>query len=170
LHHFVTTAPWDAAPWDAAPVDARLAVAAQRLVGGPDAVLIVDDTTLPKKGTHSVGVAHQYSGAHGKQPPCQTLVSLTLARREVPVSLALRPFLPKAWTDDAARCRRAGVPEARLAHRTKWQLARDEVDRVRAAGVTFGCVLADAGYGMVAAFRQALSARGLTWAVGVLRT
>jgi hypothetical protein len=59
-----------------------------------------------------------------------------------------RLFLPKACADDPARCRRAGVTRP------------DEVDRVRAAGVTFGCVLADAGYAMLAAFRQALSARG----------
>ena len=38
-----------------------------------------------------------------------------------------------------------------------------------AAGVTYGCVLADAGYGVSAYFRQALSARGLTWAVGIPR-
>ena len=95
-------------------------------------------------------------------------------RRWAPVCvrglLALRPFRPKEWTDDPARCRGADVPAPRLTQRTEWALALDEIDRVRAAGVTFGCVLADAGYGMVAAFRRALSARGLTWAVGIPRT
>ncbi len=66
-------------------------------------------------------------------------------------------------------CRAAGVPDARLAYRTKLDLALDEIDRVTAAGVTYGCVLADAGYGISAYFRQALSARGLTWAVGIPR-
>ncbi|MFL5574967.1 MAG: IS701 family transposase, partial [Gemmatimonadaceae bacterium] len=133
------------------------------------AVLIVDDTALLEKGTRSVGVARQYAGAAGKLTNCQTLVSLTLARDEVPVCVALRLFLPSEWTDDPARCRAAGVPEARRAYRTKGEIALAELDRVLAAGVRFGCVLADMGYGKGAQFRRALSARGLTWAVGIPR-
>ena len=164
LHHFVC-----ASCWPPEPLERVLAEKAQRLVGGPDAVLIVDDTALLKQGKHSVGVARQYAGAAGKTTNCQTLISLTLARGEVPVGLALRLFLPAEWTDDVDRCRAAGVPDARLAYRTKLDIALDEVDRVTAAGVTYGCVLADAGYGVSAYFRQALSARGLTWAVGIPR-
>jgi SRSO17 transposase len=67
-------------------------------VGGSDAVLVIDDTAIPKKGPHSVGVAAQYASALGKTANCQTLVSLTLARGEVPVVLALRLFLPESWT------------------------------------------------------------------------
>ncbi len=163
LHHFVA-----ASTWDPAPVEAVLAREAQRLAGGEAAVLIVDDTALPKKGEHSVGVAHQYCGALGKTANCQALVSLTLARGEVPVPVALRLFLPAAWARDPARCDRAGVPPARQRFRAKPAIALEEVDRVRAAGVTFGTVLADAGYGRSAGFRRGLSARGLTWAVGVL--
>jgi len=164
LHHFVATSPWATAP-----LERVLAETAQRLVGGPQAVLIIDDTALPKQGRHSVGVARQYCGALGKTANCQTLVSLTLARGEVPVPLALRLYLPQEWTADPARCRRAGVPPT-VTFQPKGELAIVELDRVRAAGVRFGTVLADAGYGTSAAFRQALSARGLTWAVGVLST
>jgi SRSO17 transposase len=158
-----------ASGWDAAPLERVLTEAAQRLVGGRDAVLVVDDTPLPKQGHHSVGVAHQYSGMLGKNTNCQALVSLTLARGEVPVPVALRLFLPQAWTADPARCRRAGVPAARRAARTKGEIALQELDRVRASGAAFGVVLADAGYGCSAAFRRALSARALTWAVGIPR-
>lgn len=164
LHHFVCTSCWDPAP-----LERVLAMKAQRLVGGPRAVLIVDDTALLKQGRHSAGVARQYAGAAGKTANSQALVSLTLAKDEVPVCLALRLFLPEAWTDDPARCRAAGVPEDQLRFRTKGEIALEEIDRVRDAGVTFGCVLADAGYGASAEFRHALSARGLTWAVGVTR-
>ena len=163
LHHFVA-----ASPWDTSPVETVLAREVQRLVGGERAVRIVDDTALPKRGDASVGVAHQYCGALGKTANGQALVSLTLARGEVPVPLALRLFLPAAWARDPERCRRAGVPPERQPFRTKPAIALEELDRVRAAGVTFGAVLADAGYGKRAAFRQALSARGLTWAVGVM--
>ena len=91
LHHFIANGVWDAAPLEAA-----LLAEADRQVGGNDAWLIVDDTALPKKGRHSVGVAPQYASALGKDANCQTLVSLTLASGEVPVMVGLRLFLPRA--------------------------------------------------------------------------
>src|SRR5712672_4597630 len=163
LHHFIA-----AGVWDARPVETELLVQADRLVGGSDAVLVIDDTAMPKKGTHSVGVAAQYASALGKTANCQTLVSLTLARDEVPVMMALRLFLPESWTSDRARLRRAGVPAEYRTARTKPEMALAEIDRAIAAGVRFGCVLADAGYGLSAPFRQGLTARGLVWAVGIL--
>jgi SRSO17 transposase len=164
LHHFVSSEAWDAAP-----LEAELLVRADAMVGGPDAYLVIDDTALPKKGTRSVGVAPQYASALGKNANCQTLVSLTLARDEVPVPLSLRLFLPETWTGDSERLKRAGVPEAERAPCSKPEIALAELDRIRAAGVRFGPVLADAGYGISASFRQALSARGLIWAVGIPR-
>jgi SRSO17 transposase len=162
LHHFVA-----AGVWDAEPLEAALLAEADRLVGGKDAFLVVDDTALPKKGRHSVGVAPQYATVLGKNANCQTLVSLTLARREVPVVVGGRLFLPEMWTGDPERLTRARVPEEHWTPRTKPEIALEEIDRVRASGVRFGCVLADAGYGRSAPFRQALSERGLTWGVGI---
>ncbi len=88
LHHFIA-----AGVWDSAPLEIELLVQADKLVGSGNAVLVVDDTAIPKKGTHSVGVAPQYASALGKTANCKTLVSLTLAQGEVPVMLALRLFL-----------------------------------------------------------------------------
>jgi len=164
LHHFVCDGLWDPAP-----LEAELLKKADQLVGGPDAILVIDDTALAKKGTLSVGVAHQYAGALGKNANCQILVSLTLAREEVPVPIALRLFLPESWTSEPDRILRAGVPDAYRAPRSKPEVALAELDRVLKAGVRFGIVVADAGYGISAAFRQALSARGLVWAVGIPR-
>jgi SRSO17 transposase len=161
LHHFISTSPWRYEP-----LEEELVRAADRLVGGPDAVLVVDDTALVKQGRHSVGVARQYCGQLGKKANCQALVSLTLARREVPVCVGLRLYLPQAWAEDPIRRARAGVPEAILG-RPKWQIALDEIDRVQTAGARFGAVLADAEYGKVAGFRQKLSEQGLIWAVGI---
>jgi SRSO17 transposase len=165
LHHFIA-----AGAWDAAPLEAALLAEADRLVGGPDAWLVVDDTALPKKGTHSVGVAPQYASALGKNANCQTLVSLTLAAGEVPVPITLRLFLPGTWTRDPVRLDRARVPDDWRTPRTKPELALVEIDRALAAGVRFRAVLADAGYGLSAPFRQGLSARDLVWAVGIPRT
>src|SRR5688572_176018 len=164
LHHFIA-----AGVWDAAPLETELLVQADKLVGGSDAVLVIDDTALPKKGEHSAGVAPQYASALGKTANCQTLVSLTLARGEVPVPVALRLFLPESWTNDPSRLQRAGVPVPHRTARTKPQIALAEIDRLIAGGVRFGCVLADAGYGMSAPFRQELTRRKLTWAVGIPR-
>src|SRR3981081_1941138 len=137
LHHFIA-----AGGWDATPVEAELLVQADRLVGGGDAVLVIDDTAIPKKGTHSVGVAAQYASALGKTANCQTLVSLTLAlaEGEGQVMLALRLFRPESWTSDRARLKRAGVPAEYRTARTKPEMALAEIDRVIAAGVGFGCV------------------------------
>jgi SRSO17 transposase len=164
LHHFIA-----ASPWAVAPLEEELVRAADRLVGGPGAVLVIDDTALVKQGRHSVGVARQYCGELGKRANCQVLVSLTLARHEVPVGVALRLFLPERWAGDRARRIKAGVPDE-ITGRPKWRIALDELDRIRAAGATFGGVLADAEYGKAAEFRRGLSARGLTWAVGILPT
>src|SRR3989454_1309599 len=164
LHHFIADGVWDAAP-----LESELLIQADRLVGGKDAVLVIDDTAMPKKGDRSVGVAPQYASSLGKTANCQTLVSPTLARGEVPVMVALRLFLPESWTSDRVRLERAGVPVEYRTARTKPEIALAEIDRVIAAGVRFGCVLADAGSGLDAPFRQGLTARKLNWAVGLPR-
>ena len=164
LHHFVSTSPWATIP-----LEDELVRAANRLVGGPDAALVVDDTALVKQGRHSVGVKRQYCGQLGKRANCQSLVSLTLARAEVPACIGLRLFLPEDWCADAERRAAAGVPEA-VAYRPKWQIALDEIDRVLASGGHFGHVLADAEYGKAGEFRQGLAARQLAYAVGILPT
>src|SRR5689334_22397178 len=162
LHHFVSTSPWATAP-----LEEGLVEAADRLVGGPEAVLVVDDTALVKQGRHSVGVKRQYCGQLGKKANCQALVSLTLARAGVPVGVGLRLFLPEDWCADAARRAAAGVPEA-VGYRPKWPIALGEFDRVLASGARFGAVLADAEYGRAAEFRAGLAERRLPYAVGIM--
>lgn len=164
LHHFIGSGVWDAAP-----LEATLLIEADKLVGDDSAWLIIDDTALPKKGLHSVGVAPQYASALGKTANCQSLVSVTLASREVPVVVGLRLFLPETWTNDLERMVRAGVPKERQVALTKPEIAIEEIDRVIASGARFSCVLADSGYGSSGPFRQALSERGLKWAVGLSR-
>ncbi len=95
LHHLLTSTAWDDAP-----LRRLLVERADALVGGPDAVLVVDDTALPKQGKHSAGVARQCCGCLGKRANCQVLVSLTLARGEVPVRRS----------GCACSCRRRGPP------------------------------------------------------------
>ncbi len=84
-------------------MESELLVQADHVVGGKDAVPVIDDTAMWKKGDRSVGVAAQYASSLGKTANCQTLVSLTLARGEVPVMVALRFFVPESWTSNAVR-------------------------------------------------------------------
>jgi len=107
IQHFITDNPWT--------IDPLLRILTQQantLMGEKHTVLIIDDTCLTKFGRHSVGVARQYSGQVGKLTNCQCLVSLTLAKDELPIPLALRLFLPSEWTEDPARCISPGIPPA----------------------------------------------------------
>jgi hypothetical protein len=92
LHHFISSGVWNEAP-----LEEELAIQADKLIGGASAVLVIDDTALPKKGSHSVGGAPQYASALGKTANCQTLVSLTLTRDEVPVMIGSSRAGPQSF-------------------------------------------------------------------------
>jgi SRSO17 transposase len=131
-----------------------------------DGYWIIDDTAFPKKGTHSVGVARQYCGVLGKQDNCQVAVSLSLATEQASVPVAYRLYLPKEWAENAARRRQAGVP-AEVGFATKTEIALTQLEGLLADGAPRHCVLADAGYGVDAAFRRRLDELGLPYVVGI---
>jgi SRSO17 transposase len=166
LHHLVAQAGWsDGAVLRVARDYAREAMEIQ----GPIEAWIVDDTGFPKKGTHSVGVAHQYCGPFGKTSNCQCAVSLSMASRWSSVPVAFRLYLPETWAKDMERRAEAGVPES-VAFQPKWQIALDLIDVQREAKEPDLPVLADAGYGDTFGFRKALTERGLLYAVGINKT
>ena len=128
--------------------------------------LVVDDTGFPKKGKHSVGVARQYSGTLGRVDNCQIAVSLHLASESGSGCIAMRLFLPEAWTEDRRRRETVGVP-ADVVFQKKWEIALEQIDAALGWGVRKQVVLADAGYGDASEFRKALRERGLRYVVGV---
>ena len=130
---------------------------------------IIDDTSFPKQGRHSVGVARQYSGQLGKQDNCQVAVSLSLANRHASLPVAYRLYLPQEWASDRARRRKAAVPEE-IAFKTKPEIALDQLRWAAAAGLPRGVVLLDAGYGNNTDLRTEITALGLTYAAGILST
>jgi SRSO17 transposase len=163
LHHFVSNAPWDD---EAVLRVAREYVLEQMERHGAVAAWIVDDTGIPKKGRHSVGVARQYCGVLGKQDNCQVAVTVTMANEAVSVPAAYRLYLPEAWTSDRRRRREAAIPE-QVTFRTKWQIALDQIAQLREEGLPPAPVVADAGFGVVTAFRDALSEWGVPYVVGI---
>ena len=160
LRQFVNQSPWEWAPLQAALTTVML----DRLL--PDAVLILDETSFPKQGTQSVGVARQYCGALGKTANCQVAVSVHLGTTHACLPLTWGLYLPQTWIDDPVRRAAAHVPDA-ITYQTKGELALAALDRVRAWGVGARVVLADAGYGTSHDFRAALTARGLPYCVQV---
>ncbi|GMV52208.1 MAG: hypothetical protein AMXMBFR67_37510 [Nitrospira sp.] len=133
---------------------------------GPIEAAIVDDTSFPKKGRHSVGVARQYCGQLGKQENCQVAVSLSIANHHASLPIAYRLYLPQAWAEDRARRDKAGVPED-IRFKTKIEIALDQLRWAQEAGLVRGTVLADPAYGTDAQFRTNVNATGLRYAVGV---
>ena len=136
---------------------------------GPIEAWIIDDTGFPKKGKHSVGVARQYCGQLGKQDNCQAAVSLSIANRQASLPVRYRLYLPQEWADDAARRRRAYVPEE-IVFETKPEIALEQLRWACKAGLPRGVVLLDAGYGNHTNLRTQISALGLTYAPAFCRT
>ena len=127
---------------------------------------IIDDTGMPKHGRHSVGVARQYCGQLGKQDNCQVAVSLSIANHHASLPVAYRLYLPKDWTADDERRRKAGIPDD-VVFKTKPQIALDQIRWACDAGLPRAPVLIDAGYGADTDLRAEITALDLVYVVGI---
>ena len=166
LLHFVANSPWS---------DERVLAKVCELVvpsmtrHAPIKAWLIDDTGLPTKGEHSVGVHHQYCGQLGKQANCQVAVTLSIANHHASLPIAYRLYLPRAWSDDAARRKEARVP-AEITFKTKPQIALEQIRAALLAGVAPGVVLMDASYGNNGIMRRALTGLGLSYVAAILAT
>lgn len=129
-------------------------------------VWVIDDVSFPKCGKASVGVARQYCGAVGKRANCQVAVSVHAATDHASCPLEWQLYLPREWTDELDRCRRAGVP-ADVGHQEKWRLALGLLDTLAQWQLTASVVVADAGYGVSTPFRLGLEERGLSYVLAL---
>jgi SRSO17 transposase len=133
---------------------------------GPIKAWIIDDTSFPKKGRHSVGVAHQYCGQLGKQANCQVAVSLSIANHAASLPVAYRLYLPKHWAADDGRRSKAGVPED-IEFKTKPEIALELIRWACETGLPGDMALVDAGYGHDSKLRTGITALGKTYVAGV---
>ena len=166
LHHVVAVAPWSD--------EALMGAVREHVLGamsksGPLVAWIVDDTGLPKKGKHSVGVARQYCGQTGKQDNCQVAVSLSVATWQASLPIAYGLYLSEAWTNDVERREKAGIP-AEIRFQTKLEIALEQIRSALAHGVSRATVLADPAYGNDTEFRSKLADMELSYVVGVQST
>jgi SRSO17 transposase len=155
LQHFVTHSPWESRP-----VMDQVAKDADGLFGGnPDTGLIIDETSFPKAGKKSVAVNRQWCGTLGKVDNCQVGVFTSLVLGSSAALVDGRLYVPKEWTDDNDRCRKAGIPKD-IVFKSKSQLALDSVQHLRDRGIRFSWVGIDGGYGKEPHFLSTLDNRG----------
>lgn len=155
MQHMLTegSVDWDGFCW-------QIALEANELLGGSDAVLIFDESGFAKKGEASAGVARQWNGRLGKVDNCQVGVFATLCRGELATLIDTRLYLPEAWCNDEARCQKAAIPKDQMPFRSKSQLALEMLEVARQRGVQFGYVGIDGGYGKEPAFLRGVDEQG----------
>jgi SRSO17 transposase len=159
FQHFITHAPWDAD---------RIWRRLLEILPERRGVLIIDGTSFPKQGPHSVGVARQYCGALGKIANCQVAVTAALWTGTRAWLLGALLYLPHSWSDDAPRRAAARIPST-VSFQEKWRQALTLIRRARAAGLQLTAVVADAEFGDITAFRRLLHQWRLAYALGVSR-
>jgi SRSO17 transposase len=147
--------------WSVQPVIDRISARANDTFSrSDDNALLIDESGFTKKGKMSVGVARQWNGRLGKVDNCQVAVFGVLSSRASACPINTKLYLPKEWTDDPERCRKAGVPEDRIVARTKIDLARSIVEESISRGVDFKWVGFDAFYGRDRSFLAWIEDRG----------
>jgi len=147
--------------WSAGDVMDHVAQDADELLGDDKrAAFLIDESAFIKQGPMSVGVSRQWLGRLGKVDNGQVAVFGVLARDRFAIPVDGRLYLPKKWTDDPARCEKAGIPEIERVFRTKDELALEMVFHARQNGLRFGWVGADGGYGKGPGFCIALDQMG----------
>ncbi len=156
FQHFVTHAPWDAA---------RVWRRLRQIIPERRGVLILDGTSFPKHGPHSVGTARQYCGALGKIANCQVATTVALWTGVRAWFLGAILYLPEEWLTLDARTR-ARIPAA-VRFDEKWRHALTLLRQVRAAGFELTGVVGDAEFGDVSAVRATLHRLHLPYALGI---
>ena len=158
LLHFVANATWS---------DEQVLTKVRELVvpamtqRGSIEAWIIDDTSFPKQGRHSVGVHHQYCGQLGKQANCQVTVTLSIANHHASLPIAYRLYLPREWISDRSRRAKVHIPRA-IRFKTKPQIALEQIRAALLAGVPPGVVLMDTSYGNNSKLRHDLTGLGLS--------
>ena len=134
------------ATWDADLVRDDLRAYVLEHLGAPHGILVLDETSFPKRGKKSAGVHKQYCGTTGQVENCQVAVFLSYVSEKGHTLIDRELYLPQRWTDDRERCREANIPDA-VGFATKCELARRMVERIWIAQIPISWVVADTVYG-----------------------
>src|SRR3990172_588116 len=159
MQQFLADSPWD---------PTLLVRACAERVGPEIGIVawVVDDTGIPKDGSHSPGVKRQYSGTLGKIGNCQVTVSVHAVGERGTLPLGWALYLPEEWCDDLPRRRKAKIPDE-VSFRTKPELAASLTEQASGWEIPTAPILADAAYGDDTAFRTRLHELDLEYVVAV---
>jgi SRSO17 transposase len=160
VQHFVGAGAWDD---EAVMAELRLHVA--EVLGDSDAVLVLDPSGFPKKGTASCGVARQWCGRLGKVDNCQVGVFLAYVTDAGYAPLDRQLYLPQDWAEDDKRRKLTHVPKE-VTFRESWRIGLTLLERSSPA-VPFGWVAGDDEFGRASAFRAELRERELRYVLDV---
>jgi len=150
--------------WDHRPLLGELNEQVRLELGDPNGILVIDPSSFPKKGTHSVGVARQWCGHLGKVDNCQVGVFLGYKTNKGHTLIDERLYVPREWARDKARRLECGVPKE-LRFRTAQQLALEMLRERR--GLPHGWITADDEFGRSGPFRRKLRQMGERYVLDV---
>lgn len=160
LQHFVGQSKWDHRP-----LIYELATQVGRQLGRPDAVLVLDPSGFPKKGTESVGVARQWCGRLGKVDNCQVAVYMGYVSAAEHVLVNMRLYLPEDWVKDRQRRKKCNVPPD-IRFQTRHELSLDMLDEVGEL-LPHGWIAGDDEMGRSSVFRRKLRERNERYLLAV---
>lgn len=163
LHHFISVSPWDHEPViRAVGKDISTLFEGRAELTG----LILDESGHRKSGKKSVGVARQYLGSIGKVDNGQVAVFAALSQGDDVAMVDTRLYLPKIWTEDASRCKKAGIPKEDAIYKTKPTLALQMIQQM-GDQVKYDWVGGDSIYGNSKVLRQGLQKLGQLFVMDV---
>ena len=134
------------AVWDTDGVRDDLRAYVLEQLGTDGAIIAIDETSFPKRGKHSAGVAVQYCGTTGQVENCQVGVFLSYVTARGHALIDRELYLPLEWCEDHERRQAAGIPET-VRFQTKPELAVQMLARLQQAHVPISWVVADTVYG-----------------------
>lgn len=152
--------------WNDQPLREELARQVGSQLGEQDGVIALDPSAFPKSGTQSVGVARQWCGRLGKIDNCQVGVYLGYASSKGHALVDTELYVPKEWTNDKPRMKRAGVPKNRQRYRTRHEICLELIDR-HADKLPHAWITGDDELGRPAGFRRALRDRNEQYLLAV---
>lgn len=161
IQHFVGESQWDDQP-----LRRELARQIGSQLGESDGVLAFDPSAFPKSGKQSVGVARQWCGRLGKIDNCQVGVYLAYVSSQGHALVDTQLYLPKEWTSDKKRMKRAGVPKDRQRYRTRHEICLELLD-LHGAQLPHSWITGDDELGRPAGFRRELRDRNERYLLAV---
>jgi SRSO17 transposase len=146
-----------AGAWDDEAIMSELRKHVREELADAEAVLVLDPSSFPKKGTESCGVDRQWCGRLGKLDNCQVGVFWGYAGPKGRALVDRRLYLPKDWAEDGARREKCHVPQE-IVFQEKWRIGLERLARI-GADLPHGWIAADDEFGRVTEFRAALRQR-----------